>query len=99
MLKSSGFSTRSAHGGERIWPLTESVTAALYQTSRFSFTDLDSLKKAIAARSKGYCCSRYNNPTSLKRRENRRRFNGAQKAIISSSGLATLRATISWWFP
>ena len=61
--KDKGFSTKSIHSGEKLCPLTGSITTPIYQASTFGFTDLDSFKKAMADPPEGYYYSRYTNPT------------------------------------
>ena len=92
--KDVGFSTKSVHGGEKLCPLTGSVTTPIYQTSNFGFTDLDSLKRVFADHSKGYFYTRYSNPTLEAIEGKLADLMGAQKALVFSSGMAALTTAI-----
>jgi methionine-gamma-lyase len=92
--KDQGFSTKSVHSGEKLCPLTGSITTPIYQTSNFGFADLDSLKKAVANHSKGYFYTRYSNPTFEAVEKKLADLMGAQRAVVLSSGLAALTTGI-----
>jgi cystathionine beta-lyase/cystathionine gamma-synthase len=92
--RNEGFSTRCVHGGENLCPLTGSITTPIYQTSNFGFSDLDSLKDALADPSKGYFYSRLSNPTFEAVEEKLAGLTGAQRAVVFSSGLAAITSTI-----
>lgn len=88
--KEAGFSTKSVHSGEKLCPLTGSVTTPIYQTSNFGFVDLDSLRTVFTDHSKGYFYSRYSNPTLEAVEKKLADLMGAQKAVVFSSGMAAL---------
>jgi methionine-gamma-lyase len=92
--KDAGFSTKSVHSGEKLCPLTGSVTTPIYQTSNFGFADLDSLKAVFADHSKGYFYTRYSNPTLEAVEKKIADVMGAQKALVLSSGMAALTTAI-----
>jgi methionine-gamma-lyase len=92
--KDPGFSTKSVHSGEKLCPLTGSITTPIYQTSNFGFADLDSLKEAVANHSKGYFYTRYSNPTFEAVEKKLADLMGAQRAVVLSSGLAALTTGI-----
>ncbi len=93
-LKDAGFSTKSVHSGERLCPLTGSITTPIYQTSNFGFTDLDSLRRVFANHSRGYFYTRYSNPTLEVIEKKLADVTGAQKALVFSSGMAALTTAI-----
>ena len=88
--KYAGFSTKSIHSGERLCPLTGSVTTPIYQTSNFGFADLDSLRTVFTDHSKGYFYTRYSNPTLEAVEKKLADLMGAQRASVFSSGMAAL---------
>lgn len=92
--KDAGFSTKSVHSGEKLCPLTGSVTTPIYQTSNFGFPDLDSLKRVFADHSKGYFYTRYSNPTLEAVEVKLADLMGAQKALVFSSGMAALTTAV-----
>jgi methionine-gamma-lyase len=92
--KDAGFSTKSVHSGEKLCPLTGSITTPIYQTSNFGFTDLDSLKRVFADHSKGYFYTRYSNPTLEAVEGKLANLMGAQKALVFSSGMAALTTAV-----
>lgn len=92
--KDRGFSTKSIHSGERLCPLTGSITTPIYQTSNFGFADLDSLRGVFADHSKGYFYTRYTNPTFEAIEKKLADIMGGQKASIFSSGMAALTTAI-----
>jgi cystathionine beta-lyase/cystathionine gamma-synthase len=92
--KKVGFSTKSVHSGERLCPLTGSITTPIYQTSNFGFTDLDSLRSALADRSKGYFYTRLSNPTFEAVEMKVSDLMGAPRALVFSSGMAALTTAI-----
>ena len=92
--KDPGFSTKSVHGGEKLCPLTGSITTPVYQTSNFGFTDLDSLKRVFTDHSQGYFYTRYSNPTFEAIEGKLADLMGAQKAVVFSSGMAALTSAI-----
>ena len=89
-----GFSTKSIHSGEKLCPLTGSITTPIYQTSNFGFTDLDSLRNVLADRSKGYFYTRLSNPTFEAVEMKVADLMGAQRALVFSSGMAALTTAI-----
>jgi methionine-gamma-lyase len=94
MSEKDGFSTKSVHSGEKLCPLTGSITTPIYQTSNFGFPDLDSLKETLADPSKGFFYTRLNNPTFETVETKLADLMGAQKAAVFSSGMAALTTSI-----
>lgn len=92
--KDAGFSTKSVHSGEKLCPLTGSITIPIYQTSNFGFTDLDGLRRVFADHSKGYFYTRYSNPTLEAVEGKLADLMGAQKAVVFSSGMAALTTAV-----
>lgn len=90
----AGFSTRSIHSGEKMCPVTGSITPPIYQTSNFGFADLDSLISASADPSKGYFYTRLSNPTFETVEKKTADLMRAEKAVIFSSGMAALTTAI-----
>ena len=93
-FKDASFSTKSVHSGEKLCPLTGSITTPVYQTSNFGFTDLDSLKRVFTDHSQGYFYTRYSNPTFEAIEGKLADLMGAQKASVFSSGMAALTSAI-----
>jgi methionine-gamma-lyase len=92
--KKVGFSTKSIHSGEKICPMTGSITPPIYQTSNFGFADLDSLRKASADPSKGYFYTRLSNPTFEVVEKKTADLMGTERAVVFSSGMAALTTAI-----
>jgi methionine-gamma-lyase len=92
--KDAGFSTKSIHSGEKLCPLTGSITTPIYQASTFGFADLDSFKKAMADPPEGYYYSRYTNPTFEAVEQKLADLMGAQRAVVFSSGMAAVTTAI-----
>jgi methionine-gamma-lyase len=90
----AGFSTKSVHSGEKLCPLTGSVSTPIYQTSNFGFADLDSLNRVFADHSKGYFYTRYSNPTLEAVEGKLADLMGAQRALVFSSGMAALTTAV-----
>lgn len=93
-FKNKGFSTKSVHSGEKLCPLTGSITTPIYQTSNFGFSNLNSLKKTLAYHSKGYFYTRLSNPTFEAVEKKLADLMGAQRALVFSSGMAALTTAI-----
>jgi cystathionine beta-lyase/cystathionine gamma-synthase len=92
--KRAGFSTTSIHSGEKICPLTGSITSPIYQTSNFGFDDLDALTKALTGHSKGYFYTRLSNPTFEAVENKIAGLMGTEKSVIFSSGMAALTTAV-----
>jgi methionine-gamma-lyase len=94
MSKNAGFSTKSVHSGEKLCPLTGSITTPIYQTSNFGYNDLDSLKRTLSDHSKGYFYTRLSNPTFEAVEKKIADLMGTKRALIFSSGMAALTTAI-----
>lgn len=92
--KDLGFSTQCIRSGEKLCPLTGSVTTPIYQTSNFGFPDLNALKEVFIDHTKGYFYTRYSNPTFEAVESKLADLMGAESAVVLSSGMAALTTVI-----
>ncbi len=89
-----GFSTRSIHAGEDRHRYADSITTPIVQTSTFAFKD----SKEIEAYTKGgklrYEYGRYGNPTEKVAQRRLAELEGAEDAVVFSSGMSAIVTTI-----
>jgi cystathionine beta-lyase/cystathionine gamma-synthase len=81
-------STQVVHAGEKLDPLTKSLTLPIYQTSVFGFDNADDMIAAFAGTSDAFIYSRIANPTITAVEEKLSEIEGGESAILFSSGLA-----------
>ena len=93
-----GFATRAIHAGEGPDPVTHAHNTPIYATATFAF-DTAADKEAAVDRAlewdpTSYFYSRTGNPTNRALEEKIASLEGAEDAVVSSSGMAAVSATL-----
>jgi cystathionine beta-lyase/cystathionine gamma-synthase len=93
-----GFATRAIHAGEAPEPLTHAHNTPIYATATFAFDTAAEKEAAVDAAMAGdptaYFYSRTGNPTTRALEEKLASLDGAEDAIIASSGMACVSSTL-----
>lgn len=93
-----GFATRAIHAGERPDPVTHAHATPIYATATFAFDTAaekeDAVDRALAWDPTSYFYSRTGNPTNRALEEKIAALEGAEDAVVSSSGMAAVAATL-----
>ena len=93
-----GFATRAIHAGERPDPATHAHNTPIYATATFAFDTAaekeDAVDRALAWEPGAYFYSRTGNPTNRALEEKIASLEGAEDAVVSSSGMAAVSATL-----
>lgn len=91
------FSTRAIHAGEQPDPATRAHATPIYQTAAFSFDtaeDKAATMEAAMAWEGGFFYTRTGNPTTRSLETKLADLEGAEDAVVSSSGMASLAASL-----
>jgi methionine-gamma-lyase len=87
-----GLATRAIHAGERPDPTTHAHRTPIYATATFTFDSAadkeDAVDRALAWEPGAYFYSRTGNPTNRALEEKIASLEGAEDAVVSSSGMA-----------
>ncbi len=87
--------TRLIHTGERIdTGATPSLTVPIYETSTFVFDSVADVIKYQEGKLNGYFYSRYENPTVVAVEQKVAAVDGADAALLFSSGMAAISTTL-----
>jgi len=93
-----GFATRAIHAGERPDPTTHAHNTPIYATATFAFDTAeekeDAVDRALAWDPTAFFYSRTGNPTNRALEEKIASLEGAEDAVVSSSGMAAVSATL-----
>lgn len=89
-----GTSTRAVHGGEERRKFGKSVTTPITQTSTYVFDDLDEYEKFKAGEVSHYEYGRYNNPTVRAAELKVAAVEGAEDALLFSSGMSAITTVL-----
>jgi cystathionine beta-lyase/cystathionine gamma-synthase len=93
-----GFATRAIHAGERPDPTTHAHRTPIYATATFTFDSAaqkeDAVDRSLAWEPGAYFYSRTGNPTNRALEEKIASLEGAGDAVVSSSGMAAVAATL-----
>ncbi len=93
-----GFATRAIHAGERPDPVTRAHNTPIYATATFAFETAadkeDAVDRALAWEPGHYIYSRTGNPTTRALEEKLASLDGAEDAVVASSGMASVSATL-----
>ena len=93
-----GFATRAIHAGERPDPATHAHRTPIYATATFTFDTAaekeDAVDRSLAWEPGAYFYSRTGNPTNRALEEKVASLEGAEDAVVSSSGMASVSATL-----
>jgi methionine-gamma-lyase len=93
-----GFATRAIHAGERPDPVTRAHNTPIYLTATFAFDSAaekeDAVDRAMAWDPTSYFYSRTGNPTTRALEEKLASLDGAEDAVVASSGMACVSSTL-----
>jgi methionine-gamma-lyase len=93
-----GLATRAIHAGERPDPTTHAHRTPIYATATFTFDSAsekeDAVDRSLAWEPGAYFYSRTGNPTNRALEEKLASLEGAEDAVVSSSGMAAVAATL-----
>ena len=93
-----GFASRAIHAGERPDPVTHAHNPPIYATSTFAFDSAaekeDAVDRSLAWEPGQYFYSRTGNPTTRALEEKIAALEGAEDAVVSSSGMAAVSSTL-----
>lgn len=93
-----GFATRAIHAGEAPEPITHAHNTPIYATATFAFDTAAEKEAAVDAAMAGdptaYFYSRTGNPTTRALEEKLASLDGAEDAIVASSGMACVSSTL-----
>jgi cystathionine beta-lyase/cystathionine gamma-synthase len=93
-----GFATRAIHAGERPDPVTHAHNTPIYATATFAFDSAaekeDAVDRAMAWDPTSYFYSRTGNPTTRALEEKLAAIDGAEDAVVASSGMACVSSTM-----
>lgn len=93
-----GFASRAIHAGERPDPTTRAHNTPIYATATFSFDTAaakeDAVDRALAWEPGAYFYSRTGNPTNRALEEKILALEGAEDAVVSSAGMASVASTL-----
>jgi len=93
-----GLATRAIHAGERPDPTTRAHRTPIYATATFTFDSAlekeDAVDRSLAWDPGAYFYSRTGNPTNRALEEKLASLEGAEDAVVASSGMASVSATL-----
>lgn len=93
-----GFASRAIHAGERPDPVTHAHNTPIYATATFAFDTAaekeDAVDRAMAWDPTSYFYSRTGNPTTRALEEKLASLDGAEDAVVASSGMACVSSTL-----
>ena len=93
-----GLATRAIHAGERPDPTTHAHRTPIYATATFTFDTAaekeEAVDRSLAWEPGAYFYSRTGNPTNRALEEKLASLEGAEDAVVSSSGMAAVAATL-----
>lgn len=93
-----GLATRAIHAGERPDPTTHAHRTPIYATATFTFDSAaekeEAVDRSLAWEPGAYFYSRTGNPTNRALEEKIASIEGAEDAVVSSSGMAAVASTL-----
>jgi cystathionine beta-lyase/cystathionine gamma-synthase len=93
-----GFATRAIHAGERPDPVTHAHNTPIYATATFAFDSAaekeDAVDRALEWDPTSFFYSRTGNPTTRALEEKLASLDGAEDAVVASSGMACVSSTL-----
>ncbi|MBW2059304.1 MAG: aminotransferase class I/II-fold pyridoxal phosphate-dependent enzyme [Deltaproteobacteria bacterium] len=88
------FDTLAVHAGEAIDPVTGATITPLYQTAAFGYSTVDHWYRVATEKEAGFIYSRNRNPTQVVAEEKIAALEGAERALVFSSGMAAITTTL-----
>lgn len=92
--KPLGDSTLSLHAGENRFHVSAPVTTPIVRTTTFTFADSNEMRLWSEGKSRAYMYTRYANPTLRVAEEKIAALEGAEDALVLSSGMAAISTTL-----
>lgn len=89
-LQRTGFSTQSVHAGEKRQKAEGSISAPIFTASTFTFDSTDSLMRFVEGKEERDEYGRYGTPNERTCEAKLAALEGAEEAIIYSSGMAAI---------
>ena len=89
-LQDTGFSTQSVHAGEKRQKAEGSISAPIFTASTFTFESTDSLMRFVDGKEERDEYGRYGTPNERTCEAKLAALEGAEEAIIYSSGMAAI---------
>ena len=89
------FSTRAIHDGERWDKSTGAHNTPIYQTATFAFEKAEDMAAAVMDPLESFFYSRTSNPTTAALEKKMASLEGAEAALVTSSGMAAVAISIS----
>lgn len=94
-LEKAGPSTRAVHAGEAPEPSTGSLSPPLYQSSVYAFRNAAQGAALFAGAGDGFIYTRLGNPTLKTLEAKLALLEGAEAALVTSSGMAAIATTVA----
>src|SRR5271157_1128790 len=90
-----GLPTRAIHAGEpQRHGVGAAVTSAIVRSSSFTFSSSEEMKRWAEGKSKAYIYTRYGNPTLTVAERKIAALEGAEAAVVTSSGMAAISCAL-----
>jgi cystathionine beta-lyase/cystathionine gamma-synthase len=89
-----GDATAAIHAGENLHGVGAPVTTPIARTSTFTFSSTAEMKRWAEGRSKAYIYTRYGNPTLAVAEAKLAALEGAEAAVMASSGMAAISSAL-----
>jgi cystathionine beta-lyase/cystathionine gamma-synthase len=93
-MKKFGMFTSAVHGGEGVFSSNLPESMPIYQTSVFTFKDLNQLEEYFAPNNDSYLYSRNKNPNPVALEQAIALLEGAEAAVVAASGMAAIAAAL-----
>jgi len=90
----TGFSTRAIHAGEGRRRYADSITTPIIQASTFTFADTKDIEAYTKGGKERYEYGRYGNPTEKIAMRRLADLEGAEDAVVFSSGMSAVTTTL-----
>ncbi|HUO35141.1 MAG TPA: aminotransferase class I/II-fold pyridoxal phosphate-dependent enzyme [Candidatus Acidoferrum sp.] len=89
-----GDATLALHAGENRFHVNAPVTTPITRTTTFTFADSEEMRRWAEGKSPAYMYTRYANPTLRVAEEKIAALEGAEDALVLSSGMAAISTTL-----
>lgn len=86
--------TRAIHCGEQKHGMDAPVASPIFQTSNFTFSSTEEMKRWAEGRSKADIYTRYGNPTQRVAEAKLAALEGGEAAVVTASGMAAISSTL-----